>query len=273
MLFDALLLSRLPFGFANALHSILAGFAIGLASYLAVLACLWLGTRNEHFRHLYRFWLRIFAVAFGAGVASAAVAAGELATGVSAYSAILPTVEPRLALAALSARLTQIILGAYLTTAVVVGAASAWRLRKDPEEPESCLALKMAIGMFVIVAPLQLLVATTPARLPSAMVAGLAIFGVGLWGALHTWRGHLAQARGFLRACMAMAPAGFVWLVAGGIVTGVRDMPRAASTAPLLAFGAAYAAIFAVGVFYVLRLMAVGPATAGGSRATTAHPA
>jgi len=54
-------------------------------------------------------------------------------------------------------RLAHMVLAAFLTTSLVVGAASAWRLLKDPEEEESCLALKMAIGMFAIVAPLQLL--------------------------------------------------------------------------------------------------------------------
>jgi cytochrome d ubiquinol oxidase subunit I len=54
-------------------------------------------------------------------------------------------------------RLVHMVLAAYLTTALVVGAASAWRLLREPEEEESCLALKMAIGMFAIVAPLQLL--------------------------------------------------------------------------------------------------------------------
>ena len=55
-------------------------------------------------------------------------------------------------------RFAHMVLAAYLTTALVVGGASAWRLLKDPEEKESGLALRMAIGMFAIVAPLQLAV-------------------------------------------------------------------------------------------------------------------
>jgi len=55
-------------------------------------------------------------------------------------------------------RFTHMVFAAYLTTALVVGAASAWRLLKNPDEPESCIALRMAIGMFAIVAPLQLVV-------------------------------------------------------------------------------------------------------------------
>jgi cytochrome d ubiquinol oxidase subunit I len=56
------------------------------------------------------------------------------------------------------ARLAHMVLAAYLTTSLVVGAASAWRILKDPDEEVSCIALKMAIGMFAIAAPLQLFV-------------------------------------------------------------------------------------------------------------------
>jgi cytochrome d ubiquinol oxidase subunit I len=50
------------------------------------------------------------------------------------------------------------VLAAYLVTALVVGAASAFALLKTPRQPESRIALRMAIGMFAIVAPLQLFV-------------------------------------------------------------------------------------------------------------------
>ncbi|MFZ5719806.1 MAG: cytochrome ubiquinol oxidase subunit I [Pseudomonadota bacterium] len=55
-------------------------------------------------------------------------------------------------------RFVHMVLAAFLTTALVVGAASAWRLLRNAQEEESRLALRMAIGMFAIVAPLQLLV-------------------------------------------------------------------------------------------------------------------
>jgi cytochrome d ubiquinol oxidase subunit I len=53
-------------------------------------------------------------------------------------------------------RLVHMVLAAYLTTALVVGAASAWQLLKDSKQPTSRMALKMAVGMFALVAPLQL---------------------------------------------------------------------------------------------------------------------
>lgn len=53
-------------------------------------------------------------------------------------------------------RFLHMTLAAFLTTSLVVGAASAWQLLRDSAQPESRMALRMAIGMFAIVAPLQL---------------------------------------------------------------------------------------------------------------------
>jgi cytochrome d ubiquinol oxidase subunit I len=55
-------------------------------------------------------------------------------------------------------RFAHMVLAAYLTTALVVGAASAWTLLRRPSQPESKIALRMAVGMALIVAPLQLLI-------------------------------------------------------------------------------------------------------------------
>ena len=56
------------------------------------------------------------------------------------------------------ARLAHMVLAAFLTTALVVGAASAHRLWVQPDQQESRIAIRMAIGMFALVAPLQLVV-------------------------------------------------------------------------------------------------------------------
>ncbi|WP_430421969.1 cytochrome ubiquinol oxidase subunit I [Phenylobacterium sp.] len=55
-------------------------------------------------------------------------------------------------------RFAHMALAAYLTTSLVVGAASAWRILGRGPEPESRIALRMAIGMFAVVAPIQALV-------------------------------------------------------------------------------------------------------------------
>jgi len=56
------------------------------------------------------------------------------------------------------ARFGHMVLAAYLTTSLVVGAVSAWQLLKTPTEPASRMSLKMAIGMYAIVAVVQLIV-------------------------------------------------------------------------------------------------------------------
>ena len=65
--FDALLLARLQFAFTVSFHFIFPSFTIGLASYLAVLEGLWLKTGREVFLDLFRYWLKIFAIAFAHG--------------------------------------------------------------------------------------------------------------------------------------------------------------------------------------------------------------
>ena len=53
-------------------------------------------------------------------------------------------------------RLAHMVSAAYLTTALVVGAASAWHLLRDRENPASRKGFAMAMGMLVCVAPLQI---------------------------------------------------------------------------------------------------------------------
>lgn len=55
-------------------------------------------------------------------------------------------------------RLAHMVLAAYLTTSLVVGAASAYQLLRRRDQLESRIALRMAVGMFALVAPLQLVV-------------------------------------------------------------------------------------------------------------------
>jgi cytochrome d ubiquinol oxidase subunit I len=435
--FDVLLLSRLQFAFTIAYHIIFPSFTIGLASFLAVLEGLWLATRNEAFRDLYLFWVKVFAISFGMGVVSGVVMSYEIGTNWSVFAATAsPVIGPLLAFEVLTAffleasflgvmlfgwrkvgprlhfaatvlvalgtlssafwiisanswmqdpsgyvrlangtlratdwwavifsrtfpvRLIHMVLAAYLTTALVVGAASAWRLLKRPDESASGIALKMAIGMFAISAPLQLLAGDAsgklllhiqPAKLaaieafwetrteqPFHIVAwpdraasanrwelsvpklgswitagradaevqglkafapgdrppvlivfyafrvmvglGIAMIGIGVWGAwLCTGRRSPERSRWFLRATVAMGPAGFVAVIAGWIVAEVGRQPwviygvqRTADavspiitsevSASLLAFMAIYAVVFTTGAIYILRLIDRGPA-------------
>jgi cytochrome d ubiquinol oxidase subunit I len=82
----ALLLARAQFAFTVSFHFIFPAFSIGLASYLAVLEGLWLRTGKELYLDLYRYWLRIFAVAFAMGVVSGVVMSYEFGTNWAVFS-------------------------------------------------------------------------------------------------------------------------------------------------------------------------------------------
>ena len=86
--FDALLLARIQFAFTIAFHIVFPALTIGLASYLAVLEGCWLVTKNDVYRDLYHFWLKIFAVAFGMGVVSGIVMAYQFGTNWSEFSRV-----------------------------------------------------------------------------------------------------------------------------------------------------------------------------------------
>jgi cytochrome d ubiquinol oxidase subunit I len=255
------------------------------------------------------------------------------------------------------ARFAHMVTAAYLTTALVVGGASAWALLKGKSLSESKIALRMAVLMFAIVAPAQLLIGDVsgkqvleyqPAKLaaieafwetrteqpfhiaawpdrktesnrfevsipklgslitaggadrevkglkafapedrPPVFIVfwafrimvglGVAMIGLGLWGAFLAWRkGGPENSRWFLRACVAMGPSGFVAVIAGWVVAEVGRQPyvvygllRTADAASpvtvgevatsLTAFLTVYAIVFSVGVLYILRLIAEGP--------------
>ncbi|WP_342641650.1 cytochrome ubiquinol oxidase subunit I [Rhodoligotrophos ferricapiens] len=96
--FDALLLARIQFAFTVSFHFIFPSFSIGLASYLAVLEGLWLKTGREAYLNLYKYWVKIFALAFGMGVVSGIVMSYQFGTNWSAYSdKVGPVIGPLMA--------------------------------------------------------------------------------------------------------------------------------------------------------------------------------
>lgn len=82
----ALLLARIQFGFTVSFHFIFPSFSIGLASYLMVLEGLWLRTGKPVYLDLFRFWVKIFAVAFAMGVVSGIVMSYQFGTNWSVFS-------------------------------------------------------------------------------------------------------------------------------------------------------------------------------------------
>lgn len=83
---DAVILARIQFAFTVSFHIIFPAFSIGLASYLMVLEGLWLKTDNPVYLRLFKYWRKIFAVAFGMGVVSGIVMSYQFGTNWSVFS-------------------------------------------------------------------------------------------------------------------------------------------------------------------------------------------
>jgi len=83
---DPLILARIQFAFTVSFHFIFPSFSIGLASYLMVLEGLWLRTGRAVYLALYRYWLKIFAIAFAMGVVSGIVMSYQFGTNWSVFS-------------------------------------------------------------------------------------------------------------------------------------------------------------------------------------------
>ena len=232
---DSLGLARFQFAFTMAFHIVFPAFSIGLASYLAVLEGLWLWTGRDVYLSLFRYWLKIFAIAFGMGVVSGIVMSYQFGTNWAVFSDRAgPIVGPLMAYEVLTAffleagflgvmlfgmsrvgkglhfaatlavafgtvlsafwilavnswmqtpagfavnevaqfvpvswleiifnpsfpyRLVHMVLAAYLTTSLVVGAVGAWHLLADRTNPTARIMFSMAMWMLALVAPLQI---------------------------------------------------------------------------------------------------------------------
>jgi cytochrome d ubiquinol oxidase subunit I len=234
---EALFLARVQFAFTVSFHFIFPAFSIGLASFLMVLEGAWLRTGQGVYANLYRYWLKIFAVAFGMGVVSGIVMSYQFGTNWSVFSDKAgPVVGPLMAYEVLTAffleagflgvmlfginkvgprlhffatcmvalgtfisatwiistnswmhtpqgfainsqgqfvpagswlpiifnpsfpyRLTHVVIAAYLTTSLVVGAVGAWHLLRDRTNPGARKMFSMAMWMVAIAAPAQIL--------------------------------------------------------------------------------------------------------------------
>ena len=101
---SALTLARMQFGFTVSFHFIFPAFSIGLASYLAVLEGLWLKTKQPVYLDLFRYWLKIFALAFAMGVVSGITLSYQFGTNWSVFSDKAgPVVGPLMAYEVLTA--------------------------------------------------------------------------------------------------------------------------------------------------------------------------
>lgn len=100
----ALELARIQFAFTVSFHIIFPAISIGLASFLAVLEWRWLKTNDPVYQDLFKFWIKIFALAFGMGVVSGVVMSYQFGTNWSEFSRIAGSVTgPLLSYEVLSA--------------------------------------------------------------------------------------------------------------------------------------------------------------------------
>src|SRR5262245_18956684 len=254
-------------------------------------------------------------------------------------------------------RLAHMVLAAYLTTALVVGAVGAFHLLRDQHLAGPRVMFSMAMWMATLVAPIQVIVGDQhglntlehqPVKImgmeghyqshpdgaplilfglpdqregrvkyaieipkmgslilkhsPDAPMAGLdtvprenwppvpitfwsfrimvgmglLMFGLGLLSLLMRIRGKLYDSRLLHFFAVAMAPAGFIAVLAGWVTTETGRQPylvygllrTADSVSPLaapavasslIAFVIVYFAVYAAGVTYLIRLMAAAP--------------
>ncbi|QQA44113.1 cytochrome ubiquinol oxidase subunit I [Pelagovum pacificum] len=101
---EALVLARVQFAFTVAFHFIFPAISIGLASYLAVLNGMYLWTKDEAYLRLWRYWVKIFAIAFAMGVVSGIVMSYQFGTNWSVFSDLTgPVLGPLMAYEVLTA--------------------------------------------------------------------------------------------------------------------------------------------------------------------------
>ncbi|GJD30943.1 Cytochrome bd ubiquinol oxidase subunit 1 [Methylobacterium adhaesivum] len=305
-------LARAQFALTVVWHFLFPAFTIGLASFLAVLEGRWLFTGKAVYLDTYRYWLKVFAVAFAMGVVSGLVMSYQFGTNWSVFADRtapilgpllgyevltaffleagflgvmlfgLARVGPRLHFAAtclvalgtltsafwiLSAnswmqtptghtmgadgrfapadwwaiivnpsfpyRFAHTVTGAYLTTAMIVGAVGALHLLRDGKNPRARAMFSMAMWMAALVAPAQLVIgdmhgANTYAHQPAKVAAMEGHFETrsGASALLFGWPD--AEA-GETRGALGIPGLASLYLThdLNGTVRGLNDMPRA----------------------------------------------
>ena len=83
---DVEILARIQFAFTIAFHYIYPPLSIGLGLVLVIMEGLYLKTGNKIYEQAVRFWIRIFALIFGIGVATGIIMEFEFGTNWATYS-------------------------------------------------------------------------------------------------------------------------------------------------------------------------------------------
>lgn len=83
---DVEVLARVQFAFTAAFHYLYPPLSIGLGLILVIMEGLYLYTKDEVYKNMTRFWVKIFALIFGIGVATGIVLEFEFGTNWATYS-------------------------------------------------------------------------------------------------------------------------------------------------------------------------------------------
>jgi len=83
---DVELLARIQFVFTIAFHYIYPPLSIGIGLIMVIMEGLYLKTGSKHYEVLTKFWLKIFAITFGIGVATGIIMEFEFGTNWAVYS-------------------------------------------------------------------------------------------------------------------------------------------------------------------------------------------
>jgi cytochrome bd ubiquinol oxidase subunit I len=103
MTLDPAMLARIQFAFTVSFHIIFPTISIGLAMFLAIVEGLWLKTKDPLYLEIYRFWLGIFAMAFGVGVVTGIVLSFEFGLAFARFAQMAgPAIGPMIALEVLT---------------------------------------------------------------------------------------------------------------------------------------------------------------------------
>src|ERR1700676_3430047 len=99
MTLDPGILARIQFGFTVSFHIIFPTISIGLAMFLAIVEGLWLKSRDLLYLQIFRFWLGIFAMAFGVGVVTGIVLSFEFGLSFARFGQMAgPAIGPMIGL-------------------------------------------------------------------------------------------------------------------------------------------------------------------------------
>jgi cytochrome bd ubiquinol oxidase subunit I len=213
---DPGMLARVQFAFTVSFHIIFPTLSIGMATFLAAMEGMWLKTKQAVYLELYRFWLGIFAMAFGVGVVTGIVLSFEFGLSFARFSQVAgPVIGPLIALEVL----TSFFLEAGFLGIMLFG------LRRVGPKLHFVATLMVALG--TLLSASWILSANSWMQTPDgvAMQNGRIVV-IDWWKVIHnpSWLNRLPHmvTAAYLTACFLVAGVGALYLLQGKHVLFAR---------------------------------------------------